>query len=107
MAIFTVNFLLDIVAFVIALCIIVYSYFKWTFQHWERKGIPYVKPSIPFGNIDNPLTRTRNFGTIIKDVYDELKARNARFGGCYMLTTPGFIPVDPEIVRNVLTKDFK
>lgn len=101
------NFSLEFMIFALTLCLVIYGYFKWVFQYWERKGIPYIKPSIPFGNIDNPLNRSRNTGMTMRDVYNQLKARNLKFGGCYMFTTPVFVPVDPEIIRNILTKDFK
>lgn len=106
MHLFTANFLLDLLGVIVAIGVIVYTYFKWSYQYWERKGVPHIKPKIPFGNADNILTRKRNFGTIVKDLYDELKAKNAKFGGFYLLTRPSFVPVDPEVVKSVLVKDF-
>lgn len=103
---FTVNLLFDIFGIAVALSVILYTYFKWSYKYWERKGVPYIQPSIPFGNVDNILTRKRNFGTIVKDLYNELKTRNAKFGGFYMFTAPFFIPIDPEVIKCILVKDF-
>lgn len=107
MHLFTASFLLDIVALVITLVIVGYTYFKWSFQYWERKGVPYVPPTIPFGNTDNMFTRKRNLGVILKDLYDELKARHAKFGGFYVMARPQFIPIDPALIKHVLVKDFR
>lgn len=106
MHIFTTNLLFDVVGFTIAVCVIIYTYFKWSFQYWERKGVPYIQPKIPFGNVDNILTRKRNFGTITKDLYDVFKAKGVKFSGFYTLTRPGFMPIDPDIVKSILVKDF-
>lgn len=107
MHLFTTSLLLDLLGLTITLAIVIYTYFKWSFQYWERKGVPYVPPKIPFGNVDNMLTRKRNLGTIMKDLYDQLKAKNAKFGGFYTMTRAQFIPVDPEVVKNILVKDFR
>lgn len=107
MFLLTANVFLNILGLIIALVVTFYTYFKWSFQYWARKGVPFLPPSIPFGNIDNVITRKRNFGTIIKDLHDELKAKGAKFGGFYRMTRPCFLPIDPEIIRNILTKDFK
>lgn len=67
----------------------------------------FLPPSIPFGNEQNPLMRKRTVGLMMKDIYDGLKAKGAKFGGMYTLSTPVLVPVDPEFVRSVLAKDFR
>lgn len=95
------------IGYLIAVVVIICTYFKWSFQYWERKGVPFIQPTIPFGSNDNPFWRRRNLGTIIKDIYNELKTRGVKFGGAYMITRPVLVTVDPEIARHVLTKDFR
>lgn len=51
MAIFTGNILLDLFGVIIALFAVVYAFFQWNYQTWERKKIPYYKPSFPYGNL--------------------------------------------------------
>lgn len=50
MAILTGHIPYDILGIFVALFVIVYAYFKWSFQFWKRKGVPYFEPTFPFGN---------------------------------------------------------
>lgn len=102
-----VNIFISTTGFFIAAIIIIYTYFKWCFQYWERKNVPYLPPSIPFGNIDNPFWRKRTSGLISKDIYNKLKREGAKFGGLYTATKPMFMAIDPEIIKIILTKDFR
>lgn len=43
----------------------------------------------------------------MKNIYNEFKCKGATFGGTFFLTRPMFVPVDPEMVRSILTKDFR
>lgn len=101
------DFIVNTAGFFIAIAVIIITYYKWSFQYWERKRVPFLPPSIPFGNGGNPIGQTRTAGIIIKDTYDSLRLKGAKFGGMYFLTRPVFLPIDPDIVRSVLTKDFK
>lgn len=101
------NFLMNIAGFFIAVVIIFVTYFKWSFQHWKRKGVLFPSPSIPLGNEDSPFKKRRTFGIVTRDIYNELKAKGAKFGGMYSFSMPLFLPIDPEMVRNVLAKDFR
>lgn len=91
----------------VLIIVIIFIYVKWSFRYWERKGVPVLPARFPFGNIDNPFWTERTFGLIVKGLYDDFKRKDAKFGGIYFLTRPVFVPVDPEIVRNVLAKDFR
>lgn len=101
------NFFVNSTGFFVAVALIVYSYFRWSFQYWERKGVPSLPARFPFGNADNPFWRKRTVGIIIRDNYNGFKAKGAKFGGTCFLTRPTFLPVDPEIVKRVLAKDFR
>lgn len=41
---------------------VVYVYFRWSFGHWKRRGLPYLEPSFPFGTMDDPFRRKRTIG---------------------------------------------
>lgn len=101
------SFCINTIGFFIAFAIIIWTYFKWSFQYWERKDVPFLPPTIPFGNGDGPIWRKRNAGTITRDIYNGLKSKGARFGGFYVVTRPVFIAIDPEVIRSVLAKDFR
>ena len=83
---------------------VVYIYFKWSFTYWKKRNVPYIEPIFPFGNfIDMVLTR-KPFGDIFVDIYNKLKGH--KFGGTYIFTTPRFFVRDPDLIKDVLVKDF-
>lgn len=86
---------------------IIYIYFKWSFQYWKRKGVPFLMPRIPFGNVENTFSGKRAPGVVAKDNYNELKRKGVKFGGIYSLSAPVFVAIHPDIIKNILSKDFR
>ncbi|KAI4456040.1 cytochrome p450 [Holotrichia oblita] len=84
----------------------IYYYFKQRFCYWTRRSVPNLEPSIPFGNISPPW---KNIPPAVQYVnfYKEFKARRQKHGGVYLFGKPMYIPVDAELVRNILVKDFQ
>ncbi|KAJ8968521.1 hypothetical protein NQ317_001715 [Molorchus minor] len=55
----------------------IYAFFKWKHQYWKRKNVPTFEPSIPFGNLENPLARTIAMDERYTDMYVEAKKKVA------------------------------
>jgi cytochrome P450 family 6 len=90
----------------LAVCVLaaVYVYFKVSFNYWKKRNVPYAKPTFPFGNFGDMLFLKTNIGQLFANIYKELDGE--MYGGTYALTKPGFIFRDPDIIKNVLVKDF-
>lgn len=97
---------LYILAITLIVLLLISAYIIWVQNYWKRKGVPHIKPKFPFGNIQNPFTRKIPFAFVVKGLYDEMKRRGYRFGGASTLTIPAFIPIDLDIVRSILLKNF-
>lgn len=95
-----------IVAF-ITICALFLTYFKWSYRYWFNKNMPFLQPSIPFGNTDNPLRRKTPFGKRMERYYQSFKQRGHKHGGIFIMTKPIYIPVDPEYVKNILATGFQ
>lgn len=100
MALFEVLAGLTVVVFLFVL------YVKRSHSYWSRKNIPHLKPTSIFGNIENPIFPKRGLMMDMKDCYDSLKKRKERFGGVYFFTEPIFMPVDIDLIKNIMSKDF-
>lgn len=86
--------------------LIVYAYFKWMFSYWKRRNVPFIEPTIPFGTSENPFTRKEFVGLRIKNRYDEFKFKGHKHGGMFIFTSPTYMPIDPEFIKNIMSKDF-
>ena len=82
----------------------VYVYFKVSFNYWKKRNVPYAKPTFPFGNFGDMFFFKASVGQLFENIYKELDGE--KYGGTYALTKPGFIFRDPDIIKNVLVKDF-
>jgi cytochrome P450 family 6 len=90
----------------IAACVlaVLYAYFKLSFTYWKKRNVPYVTPNFPFGNIGDVLSIKKSFGHAYEDLYKKLDGQ--KYGGIYAFTKPMFIFRDPDIIKNILVKDF-
>ncbi|GJQ80398.1 Cyp6a9 [Trypoxylus dichotomus] len=84
----------------------IYLYFQTSYTYWEKRKVPYIRPTIPWGTIDNPLRPSKSLLVQLKDFYNEFKAKGHSFGGLYFVATPVLLVVEPELIKKVLTKDF-
>jgi cytochrome P450 family 6 len=96
--------LLDVGALAACLLAVVYIYFKLSFSYWKKRKVPYVEPTFPFGNFRDLMFLKRSVGHVKADIY--MKLDGEKYGGSYMFTKPEFIFRDPDIIKNVLVKDF-
>ncbi|KAJ3642932.1 hypothetical protein Zmor_025678 [Zophobas morio] len=85
---------------------IVFAYFKWSFQYWQRRNLNYLKPKFPFGNAESPLRPKEYMGFRIKRYYDNMKAKGWKHGGLYLITSPRYMVVDLDYLKNIMSKDF-
>ncbi|XP_055696260.1 cytochrome P450 6a9-like [Lutzomyia longipalpis] len=90
---------------VVTLLVAGYLYVKKKYQYWEERGVPYVKPQFPFGNIKG-MGGSKHTSKLFADIYKQLKGQDV-FGGIYFFTKPAIIPLDLEFLKNILVKDFQ
>jgi cytochrome P450 family 6 len=95
---------LDVGVLAVFVLAAVYSYFKVCFNYWKKRNVPYAKPNFPFGNFRNKVLLRGTIGHVFENIYKELDGE--KYGGTYAFTEPGFMFRDPDIIKNVLVKDF-
>lgn len=86
---------------------LVVIYFKWSHSYWSRRNVPQTDEMHPItGNAENPLNTKRGLLIRLKDIYEEFKQRGEKHCGMYIFTQPVYVPIDVELVRNIIAKDF-
>lgn len=97
------SFVLIFVSLVATLLVTSYFYVKNSFSYWKRKGVPYIKPTFPFGNFKDIFLQRASFNQALKKVYD---SSNEPILGTYSLISPTLFVRDPKIIREILITDF-
>lgn len=76
----------DILAVAITFCIVLYTWFQWSYQYWKRRNVPYLEPSFPFGNINPPLNSKELIGEEIARLCRQAKANGKKVINKYLYT---------------------
>lgn len=70
---------------------------------FTKAGIPVS--SNPIRRMLSVILRTEGLGDACFSIYNEMKSKGAKFAGCY-LPFPVLIPIDPDLVKCIMQKDF-
>ncbi|XP_056643078.1 probable cytochrome P450 6a14 [Diorhabda sublineata] len=85
---------------------LIYFYSKRKYSYWKDRNVYYIEPEFPFGNVGPVIKRQKPTIEFIQTIYDEIKSRKKMFGGMYSFFSPQFIPVDLDLVKCIMQKDF-
>lgn len=79
---------------------------KQRYRYWKDRGIPYIEPSFPKGNL-GILKESEHLFELPKRIYLELKGKGKPLGGVFVTIKPAAIVLDLDIVKTMLVKDFQ
>ncbi|KAI2473938.1 hypothetical protein C4B38_000040 [Diabrotica virgifera virgifera] len=85
---------------------VIYLYLKWHFSFWTRKGVYQREPSFLFGNVSDLLFNKRSIANFVDNMYADFKSKGLKYGGYYEIFKPRFVPVDLDLIKHILQKDF-
>uniref|UniRef100_A0AAT9UTS4 Cytochrome P450 6PZ17 n=1 Tax=Maconellicoccus hirsutus TaxID=177089 RepID=A0AAT9UTS4_MACHI len=85
---------------------LVYIYYRLNklYSYFERNGIPYIKPILLLGNTKDWIFMKKALSMVYYDVYEKLDPH--RFCGVFVGWRKVILVRDPELIRNILVKDF-
>lgn len=73
----------------------IYIYVKWILSYWKRNGFHFVEPML----LGDP-------SEYIMNSYNALKKQGAQIGGIYLFFHPILLPIDLNLLKNIMQKDF-
>lgn len=88
---------------VIAIVTLGYYYVRRQFNYWAVRGVPFITPEFPMGNIKGVGTKM-SMGERWVKCYNEMKGKGP-IGGIFFLTSPAVMALDLDLLRNVFVKD--
>jgi cytochrome P450 family 6 len=72
--------------------------------HWTRQGVPQKDGTFLFGNVANIFTLKQSLGEIFDELYR--KNKHHKIFGFYLSYRRALIINDPELIQDVLIRDF-
>jgi hypothetical protein len=84
MALLANSLIADTVLIVSGLLLLVWLYFLYKLSYWQRRGVPHLKPTPPFGNFKDCVLQKENVGQFMQRMYNE--GASKPFVGCYIFT---------------------
>ncbi|KAI7815465.1 cytochrome p450 [Rhyzopertha dominica] len=84
-----------------------YLFFKCSYSYWKNRRVPYIRPTIPFGNLQPPWAQRDIFGNTIREWHNEFRKDGHKYGGVYVFAAPALVLLDPDLIRRILIKDFQ
>ncbi|CAD7079494.1 unnamed protein product [Hermetia illucens] len=86
---------------VIVLITFAYLFIKRRYSFWKNRGVEYLEPSFPLGNIPfKKIHFTQYFVDVLK-----FKQKSSLIGA-YLVTKPVAVPIKVDLIQNILVKDF-
>ncbi|XP_070493933.1 cytochrome P450 6a2-like [Chironomus tepperi] len=82
----------------------IYLYFKKNYAFFEKEGIPYLKPTFPFGNVQG-IGSKYHISTIMTNIYHEVKDMGG-IVGFFNFAEPSYFMTDIELVKLITVKNF-
>ncbi|XP_026740470.1 cytochrome P450 6k1-like [Trichoplusia ni] len=96
--------LLVFVSLLAILITLIYFISKKKFSYWEKKNVPFIKPLPILGNYAKFMLLKQYPGQLLQELCR--KFPNQPYFGAFYGTEPVLVVQSPEIVKDVLTKDF-
>lgn len=98
------NILSTVLSILSIITTIVYFYCKHKLDYWKRRGIPQLKkPNLLFGHFKDAVLFKSPPGFYLGELY---KKTELPFVGFYIFHKPTLLLRDPEIIKQILIKDF-
>ncbi|XP_033225780.1 uncharacterized protein LOC117178462 [Belonocnema kinseyi] len=82
----------------------IYFYIGYKLSYWKRKGIPSPPTHWLFGNFKDAILGRTSVGDLLGKLHKE--AGDEPFIGIYVMHKPLFLMRDPELIKQILVKDF-
>ncbi|KAL4096794.1 hypothetical protein QTP88_021678 [Uroleucon formosanum] len=101
---FTDNWWINVVTLCTTIVTITYYFSVSTFKKWEKLNVSYIKPIPLFGNFLNVALGKDHPLEFYNKIYYEFAGH--RYGGLFQMRTPYLMVRDPEIINDVLIKNF-
>ncbi|XP_075979946.1 cytochrome P450 6B2-like [Anticarsia gemmatalis] len=89
---------------VLIILVLIYYTITRKYNYFAKKKVSHVKPTFLLGNFGDFLLQKKTLAEVEQDICKQFP--DEPFIGAYYATEPVLIPIDPEIIKHIVTKDF-
>jgi hypothetical protein len=82
----------------------VWYYFRFKYSFWKKKGVKFINPVIPFGNMRDVILMHKASTEMVHELYETFPQEP--YVGIYEFLTPVLLIRDTELIKQVMVKDF-
>ncbi|XP_017779343.1 PREDICTED: cytochrome P450 6k1-like [Nicrophorus vespilloides] len=83
--------------------VLLYLYITQNFDYWKKRGITYLEPSFPFGNIFPLVVFKKSYADLMAQFYNSSKESIVGF---WIFNIPFLLIRSPEMIKNIFVRDF-
>ncbi|CAH1101562.1 unnamed protein product [Psylliodes chrysocephalus] len=98
----TENIIIDLLGIFVALLLTFVVNHIWTLGYWKRRGVSGPEGIFLFGSMKDFFLSKKTMADFLKDLYNEYKSKGERYIGCYLSGRPIFVPIDLDVIKEVL-----
>ncbi|XP_017886303.1 cytochrome P450 6k1-like [Ceratina calcarata] len=100
-----VSFFVDLLIALITLGVLLALYMKQCHTYWQRRGVPTLPGHWLFGNIKDVVMQKNSAGMVIGELHNQASEDDDVLG-IYILHKPYLLIRSPELIKQILVKDF-
>lgn len=92
---------------IIGISVLIFGIYHWltsTFDFWSSRGVAGPPPKLLFGNLFDVALGKLSIAEYLKIEYDA--RRDDKMFGVFLRNDPSLVLTDPDLIRDVLIKDF-
>ncbi|KAL0882450.1 hypothetical protein ABMA27_000928 [Loxostege sticticalis] len=94
----------NIISVLVALTGLAYYFLHRRYSYWKNQNVPYSKPMPIVGNYGGLIFLQKHIAHIVVDICKEFP--NEPYIGAFFGTDPTLIVQDPQVIKQITTKDF-
>lgn len=98
------TFIFELLGVLLTVAAVIALYYRNAFNYWKKRGVPFIKPVFPKGNIRSVLIQGLSLGIVTAEFYKEFKKRGCKFGGIYVGPKPSLVFLDLKLIKDIMSK---
>lgn len=94
-----------LLVFSLAAFSVIYLWLRNRRDYWTKRGFPSAELIFPFGSLSGGIGTDKSLCDGLDEFYKKFKGKGPAVGLFYFVK-PTLLPIDPELIKNILVTNF-